>query len=110
MSLNPADFPLKSMESRMAMRARLQQRGDGVEVVVFMTGMPGLGQEPPAVRPPDTVSHYQAPDGSIVEVIRREFAPGRFTSFVNQTWNDGNMYTGDAPLTSLVDLGWYRRL
>ena len=72
----PGDFPLGSIESRMAMRAQLAEQGDGITHVLVLTGLPSYFG-PPIIDLPDSIAHFEAPDGSIVEVIRREYAPGR---------------------------------
>jgi hypothetical protein len=75
----PGDFPLGSIESRMAMRAQLAEQGDGITHVLVLTGLPSYFGGPPIIEPPDSIAHFEAPDGSIVEVIRREYAPGKVT-------------------------------
>jgi hypothetical protein len=87
----------------MAMRAQLAEQGDGVSYVVVLTGLPSyLGT--PIIDPPDSIAHFEAPDGSIVEVIRREYERGKFTTFVNQTWKDGSEYRGQCRADRLEDL------
>ena len=57
--------------------------------------------------PPDSVAYYEAPDGSIVEVIRRFWEDdGRYglSVGVNQTWTDGNVYQGDYVMDSLSQI------
>ena len=100
----PGDFPLGSIESRMAMRAQLAEQGDGITHVLFLTGLPSLNSGPPIIDPPDSIAHFEAPDGSIVEVIRREYERGKFTAFVNQTWKDGSEYRGQCRADRLEDL------
>jgi hypothetical protein len=89
----------------MAMRAQLAEQGDGVTHVLVSTGLPSLNFGPPIIDPPDSIAHFEAPDGSIVEVIRREYERGKFTAFVNQTWKDGSVYRGNCRLENLEDLG-----
>jgi hypothetical protein len=88
----------------MAMRAQLAEQGDGVTHVLVSTGLPSLNFGPPIIDPPDSIAHFEAPDGSIVEVIRREYERGKFTTFVNQTWKDGSEYRGQCRADRLEDL------
>jgi hypothetical protein len=88
----------------MAMRAQLAEQGDGVTHVLVLTGLPShFG--PPIINPPDSIAHFEAPDGSIVEVIRREYAPGKVTAFIDQAWKDGSVYRGNCRLENFEDLG-----
>ena len=86
------------------MRAQLTEQGDGVTHVVVSTGLPRIF-DAPIIEPPDSIAHFEAPDGSIVEVIRREYERGKFTAFVNQTWKDGSVYRGNCRLENFEDLG-----
>ena len=99
---NPADFPVGSVESRAAARALLTRRD--ITCVVIMTGLPWPYQEPVTIDLPDTVAYYRAPDDSVVEVVRREYERGKFTAFIDQTWNDGSVYQGDHRVNSFADL------
>jgi hypothetical protein len=87
----------------MAMRAQLAEQGDGVTHVLVSTGLPSYFG-PPIIDTPDSIAHFEAPDGSIVEVIRREYERGKFTAFVNQTWKDGSEYRGQCRADRLEDL------
>jgi hypothetical protein len=87
----------------MAMRAQLAEQGDGVTHVLVLTGLPSYFG-PPIIDPPDSIAHFEAPDGSIVEVIRREYERDKFTAFVNQTWKDGSEYRGQCRADRLEDL------
>jgi hypothetical protein len=69
-----------------------------------MTGLPQLINGPPVIKPPDTVEYYLAPDDSIVRVIYREYAVGKFTAHIDQTWNDGSVYHGTYVVEDLADL------
>jgi hypothetical protein len=99
----PGDFPIGSLESRMAMRAALKERGDGVSTVVIGTGLAACFAGQPSITPPDSVAHYEAPDGSIVQVICR--GVGEITAYVNQYWKDGSAYDGKHELEDFGDLG-----
>jgi hypothetical protein len=99
------DFPIGSLESRMAMRAALSSRGDGVTTVVIGTGLAVCFAGQPSITSPDSVAHYEALDGSIVQVICREYASGQFTAYVNQYWKDGSTYDGKHELGEFGDLG-----
>jgi hypothetical protein len=101
----PGDFPVGSLESRMAMRTALRGRGDGVTTVVIGTGLAVCYSGAPSIKPPDSVAHYEALDGSIVQVICREYASGQFTAFVDQYWKDGSAYDGKHELENFGDLG-----
>jgi hypothetical protein len=101
----PGDFPIGSLESRMAMRAELANRGDGVTTVVTGTGLAVCFSGQPSIKPLDSISHHEARDGSIVQVICREYASGRFTAYVDQYWKDGSAYDGKHELEDLGDLG-----
>jgi hypothetical protein len=82
----------------------LQERGNGDTTVVILTGLPCLVSGRPVVAFPDSLEHYRARDGSIVEVVRREYASGKFTTYIHQTWQDRSVYHGDCMLESLADL------
>ena len=99
---NPGDFPLGSPESRAASRAMLERRN--ITSVMVMTGLPSSFSGPPTVSPPDTVEYYVAPDDSIVRVICREYERGKFTAFIDQTWENGSVYQGDYMVKELADL------
>ena len=86
------------------MRAQLAEQGDGVTHVLVLTGLPSYFG-PPIIDPPDSIAHFEASDGSIVEVIRRECAPGKVTAFIDQTWRDGSVYRGNCRLENFEDLG-----
>jgi hypothetical protein len=101
----PGDFPVGSIESRMAMRAALSSRGDGVTTVVIGTGLAVCFVGQPSITPPDSVAHYEARDGSIVQVICREYASGQSTAYVDQYWKDGRSYEGEDKLEDFGDLG-----
>jgi hypothetical protein len=94
------DYALGSIESRAAARAMM--RGSGiVTAVVITTGLPQLIGETVTINPPDTIERYLAPDNSLVEVICREYAPGQFTAFIHQTWQDGSVYNGSSLINTL---------
>jgi len=95
----PADFPLGSVESRAAARAMMMKPGD-ITTVVIWTGLPSLSSGPPIVTPP----YYVAPDDSIVQVSYVEYERGKFTAFIDQTWEDGSVYEGDYRVNDLADL------
>jgi hypothetical protein len=99
----PGEFALGSLESRAAARALLGRCN--ITTVIVMTGLPSAfrGQRP-IITPPDTLTHYLALDESIVEVLYREYEPGKFAAHVHQTWNDGNEYHGHYSVANLVDL------
>lgn len=100
-----------SPQSRAAARARLDQKRRfennpfSADCELVFTGLPepDFGG-PPGINPPDSIAHYVVPDGSIVEVIRREYDAGKFTAFIHQTWQDGNEYHGDYTVRRLADL------
>ena len=96
----PGDFPLRSLESRAAARAMVEHTGEESQFVIF-TGLPTPFSCKPIVELPDTIAHYEAADGSIAEVIRREYAPAEFTVFIKQTWKDGSVYQGSYVLRDL---------
>jgi hypothetical protein len=98
----PQDFPLGSLESRAAVRARL--KGRDITTVTIMTGLPSPFKGPPATEPPDTVEYYVAPDNSIVRLICREHEQGKFTAFITQTWAYGAEYQGDNKVSGFEDL------
>jgi hypothetical protein len=99
----PGDFPIGSLESRAAARALLGRCN--ITTVVAMTGLPSSfrGQKP-IIAPPDTLTHYLALDESIVEVICREYEPGKFTACIHQTWSDGREYHGSHLIANLGDV------
>jgi hypothetical protein len=72
--------------------------------VVIMTGLPCPFSGPPTINPPDTVAYYLAPDDSVVEVICREYERGKFTTNINQTWEDGGLYHGNYMVRDFADL------
>ena len=71
------------------------KQGQCITTVGISTGLPSLLSGAPTVNPPDTLAHYLSPDGSILEVIYREWERGKFTAFLHQTWKDGSVYHGD---------------
>jgi hypothetical protein len=81
---------------------------DESAVVVVMTGLPRMFRDqPPSIDPPDSLHHYEMPDGSTVEVIRRHWSgpQGRgVTIFVEQMWRDGGAYHGDRLVKSLEEV------
>jgi hypothetical protein len=52
----------------------------------------------------------QRRDGSSVEVICREYAPGKFSTGIYQTWEDGADYRGDSRVKSRADLNQLLKL
>lgn len=96
-TLRPGDFALGSAASRAAARAHLESRNGEflADHEVVMTGFP-RSYEQPTIIPPDSVAYYEIPDGSVVEVIRREYEPGKFTAFITQVWPDGTPYMRQA--------------
>jgi hypothetical protein len=101
-NVKPWDYPLGSLESRIAARAELEERG--VASVMVMTGLPCPIEESAVVEPPDSIEHYRAVDGSIVQLIRREYEPGKFTAFIHQTWRDGGIYRGSFRVDNLREI------
>ena len=101
----PGDYPIGSLESRMAMRTALRDRGNGVTTVVIGTGLAGCYRGKPSITSPDSVAHYEAEDGSVAQVIAREYASGRFTAYIDQYWKDGSPYEGKHKLENFGDLG-----
>jgi hypothetical protein len=89
----------------MAMRAALSSRGDGVTTVVIGTGLAVCFAGQPSITPPDSIGHYEARDGSIVQVICRQYANGQFTAYIDQYWRDGSAYNGKHELEDFGDLG-----
>lgn len=79
--------------------------------VLILTGLPSpfRGQKP-KVESRDTVAYYGAQDGSIMEVVSREYAAGKFSNGICQTWNDGAVYHGDCRVKSMADLARLFRL
>jgi hypothetical protein len=102
--LKPGDFPIGSLESRMAMRAQLAEQDDGTTHVLVSTGLPLFFDSPPIIEPPDSIAHFEAQDGSIVELIRREYEPGKFTAFIHQSWKGGSEYRGGRRVDRPEDL------
>jgi hypothetical protein len=98
---NPGDFPVGSVESRAAARAMLKRHN--ITTVVITTGLPSSFSGPPIVEPPDTVAYYRALDGSIVQLICREYERGKFTAFIHQTWEDGGLYHGNYMVRDFAD-------
>jgi hypothetical protein len=98
----PGDFPIGSLESRAAARALLGRCN--ITAVIVSTGLPWPFLGPPVINPPDTLAYYLAPDESIVEVICREYEPGKFTAGIHQTWSDGSEYHGSHLIANLGDL------
>jgi hypothetical protein len=94
----------------MAMRAELANRGDGVTTVVIGTGLAVCFAGQPSITPPDSVAHHEAPDGSIVQVICREYASGQFTAYVDQYWKDGSTYGGNHKLEDFDTIRKLNRL
>jgi hypothetical protein len=72
--------------------------------VMITTGLPSSFSGPPIVEPPDTVAYYRALDGSIVQVICREYDRGKFTAYIDQTWEDGGLYHGNYVVRDFADL------
>jgi hypothetical protein len=98
----PGDFPIGSLESRAAARARLGRCN--ITAVIVSTGLPWPLLEVPNIKPPDTIQEYLAADDSIVEVICREYEPGRFSAGIHQAWSDGSEYHGIHLVDNLADL------
>lgn len=100
----PGDYALGSLQSRAAARSMLERLAEITSVLIF-TGLPGpsIGNTS-SVEAPDTLERYLAQDGSIVHVICREWEPGKFTAFIDQTWPDGSVYQGNCPVQRLTDL------
>ena len=107
---NPGDFPIGSVESRVAARAELERRGNATlqgATVVIMTGLPFLHDHAPATTSPDFDEYYQAADGSIVWVTHRFWeGDGRsgLTVFIEQLWPNGETYRGTCGVKSLAEL------
>jgi hypothetical protein len=107
----PEDFSIGTVESRAAARAECERRArieDGNSIVVICTGLSSPFREQfPVIDPPDSLSRYEMPDGSSVEVIRRHWAEQQRTGvtiFIEQTWPDGGVYHGDCRVKSLEEV------
>jgi hypothetical protein len=105
---SPGNFPLGSLESRAAARAMLR-RSEIITTVVITTGLP-WPKSTPVIESPDTSAHYEAPDGSEVEVICREYEAGKFAAYIHQTWKDGSEYHGHHLVRDLASAQKLRRL
>jgi hypothetical protein len=103
----PGGFKLSSLESRTAARVRLATMGDegfSADHESVMSGFPWTWQ-PPVIFPPDSIAYYEVTDGSVMEVIRREYEPGKFTAIFAQVWPDGAEYSrGPSTIYGLAEL------
>lgn len=110
-----SDFPLGSAESRALARMECNLRAssdDENALVVLMNRLPQLFR-PVVVNAPDSLSYYEMPDRSIVEVVRRyndADCEYRSTIFLYQGWPDGSPYYGEFEVTSLANLQTRGRL
>ncbi len=76
---------------------------ENVTSVVISTGLPTPRMRS-VIKAPDTVEYFIAPDDSVVQVIRRQWTPGKFTAFIHQEWQDGRDYHGDHRIEQLDQL------
>jgi len=100
----PGDFAVGSLESRATARAMLHH-SQSITKALISSGLPRMFREEAIIiRPPDTIAYHLASDGSIVEVICREYEPGQFAANIDQTWQDGSVYDGNCWVHSLEDV------